>query len=321
MGRIIQVSVIMCVYNEEPYMIEEAVQSVIDQTFQDWELIIVYDNPENLKLKEYLLEWKDERIRFRFNDKNIGAALSRNAGIKMAKGEYIAILDSDDVSERKRLEKEVRYILCKKCDLVCSAYHCIDEKGRYLKAGSPEIDLEKIEKYLPYIDHICHSTVLIRKEVYLESGGYRPFRWGEDYDLWLRLLAKGYSFGYIAEDLLGYRVRSHSITTKKCCDQAVSDYYIRKLYRTYIREKKDIYSVEGYEACLKKYSVENLHSQKIYARSVQLRREARECLENGKYISTVSKYACAVLGSRIYRLNIYNSIRFRLKFWREKVQG
>ncbi len=321
MGGSIQVSVIMCVYNEAPYMVEEAVQSVIGQTFRDWELIIVYDNPKNTKLKEYLLKWKDERIRLHFNVDNIGAALSRNAGMEMAKGKYIAILDSDDISDRKRLEKEMQYMLGQQCDLVCSAYHCIDEEGRYLKAGSREMNLEKLKKYLPFIDHICHSTVLMRKDMCMEVGGYRPFRWGEDYDLWLRLLARGYSFGYVGEDLLGYRVRSHSITTKKCCDQAVSDYYIRKLYKAYVRDRKDSYSAQAYEACLKKYGVENIQNQKGYARSVRLRREARECLESGKYIKTIVKYAYAILGSRIYRLNIYNSIQFRMKFWREKVQG
>lgn len=103
-----KVSVIMPSYNKEEY-IASSIESVINQTFQDFELIII-DDASNDRSVEIIQRYHDKRIRFYQNDKNIGIAQNRNRAIDLAKGSYIALLDADDISTNIRLEKEVEYL-------------------------------------------------------------------------------------------------------------------------------------------------------------------------------------------------------------------
>lgn len=303
------VSVIMPVYNEKEYMIQEAIDSVIHQTFTDWELIIVCDNIDDEEFKQFLLAIQDKRVRLLFNEQHLGEAGSRNRGISSAKGKYIAIFDGDDVCELDRLESEIHYLESQSCDMVCGGRYLIDEQGKELEAFDKEIIGEKLSDYLLYLNCICHSTVFIKKSVLEQLGGYRQYV-AVDYELWLRLKKAGFKIGYLDKKLIRYRVRTNSITGKNSYLQTIDCSYFRKLYRK--NKILNDYDEKAYKKYVGKFLRNKPKAIDHFNRSVQKRKSFTEKMKQRKYISALCEYAGAVLGSRIYRLNIYNSIRFKL---------
>ena len=129
------VSVLMSIYNERIEWIKQSVESILNQTYKDFEFIIVIDNPEmDLECRKYLEKrtYEDARIKLIWNEKNIGLAQSLNKGIKIAKGEYLARMDADDISLSDRLEMELEYLNKTKCDLVSTNKINIDENDNII---------------------------------------------------------------------------------------------------------------------------------------------------------------------------------------------
>ena len=106
----VKVSVCMPVYNTKPEYLREAVESILNQTFKDFEFLILSDSPDNTEIDKIISSYDDKRIKYSKNTKNIGISESRNKLLKTAKGEYIAVFDHDDISLPNRLEKEVEYL-------------------------------------------------------------------------------------------------------------------------------------------------------------------------------------------------------------------
>lgn len=104
------VSVLTPIYNSNPSHLKECIESILNQTFSDFEFIILNDSPENNELDKIVESYKDKRIKYFKNDKNLGISRSRNKLIDLAQGEYIAIFDHDDISLPTRLEKQVRFL-------------------------------------------------------------------------------------------------------------------------------------------------------------------------------------------------------------------
>ncbi len=124
-----------------------------------------------------------------WNKRNIGLAASLNKGIHFARGEYIARMDADDISDVTRLEKEIIYLKRHNFDMVATNKKNIDEDGYLISEDAPiKKDPNKI---LMYGNMIIHSSVLIKKEVLLDLNGYREFVNSEDWDLWLRIVERG----------------------------------------------------------------------------------------------------------------------------------
>ena len=127
------ISVIMSVYNEERKWIEQAVISILEQSYSDLEFIIICDNPDiEDDIKEYLLllERMNQNVIILWNEKNIGLAKSLNRGIEVAKGEYIARMDADDISDGERLRKELDFLIENNYDLVSTNKINIDEESK-----------------------------------------------------------------------------------------------------------------------------------------------------------------------------------------------
>ena len=136
----LMISVIMSTYNETAGELHGSINSILKQSYQDMEFIIINDNPERDDLKEILKSYEnsDARISVIENKKNIGLAASLNAGIKKAKGEYIARMDADDISLPHRLEKELDFLKKNDLDLVSCFVIRMDEDGRELPADAQE---------------------------------------------------------------------------------------------------------------------------------------------------------------------------------------
>jgi len=206
-----KISVIMAVYNTEKYL-DECVISILNQTFENFEFIIIYDisTDNSLKiLRRY--QKKDKRIILINNKKNMGPAGSRNIGIKMAKGKYIAIFDSDDIASENRFRIQYDYLEKNKdVFLVGGAAIKIDEWGKETTLYKPIIMEDKLKKAFLYSCPIHNPTVMFRNE---KIWFYREkFRSAEDYDLLLNLLSKGKRIVNIPNFLIKYREHSQSIT-------------------------------------------------------------------------------------------------------------
>jgi len=212
-----KVSIITVTYNREAY-IREAIDSVLAQTFRDWEMIIVddasTDNTEQI-VKTYIDG--ESRIKYYRNEKNLGIAKTRNRGLKLASGQYIAPLDSDDVwLDINKLQKQVEFLDINKdyCMLGGGIMH-IDEHSQHLKKVLYPVYDSLIRKIILQFNPFPQSTLLYRKEVALACGGYsETYKICDDYDLWLKMGLKS-KFTNIPQVLAGYRVHGGNITKTK----------------------------------------------------------------------------------------------------------
>lgn len=222
-----KVTVLMSVYNEEESVLRESINSILNQTYNNLEIIIVNDNPKNKEIGNILDSIKDSRIIVLKNKENKGLVKSLNFGLKYVTSNYIARMDADDISEKERIEKQMKYLKEGEFDLVGCAIRYIDENGK---------SLHRIEKY-PMKNRdimrrnrwkqcVAHPTFLVKKEVYDQLKGYRNVDCCEDYDFICRCLYSGFKISNNPEVLLNYRIRSTSISSVKMIDQKVRSYYI-----------------------------------------------------------------------------------------------
>lgn len=211
-----KVSVVMAVYNGEKYL-KDAIESILDQTFRDFEFIIVDDGSTDKTLeilKEY--ERKDKRIKIIINKANIGLTKSLNKAIKEAKGEYIARQDDDDISLPERLKKQVEFLnRNEKIGIVGTFYYEINKKGKIIGKKTFPCSDERLKKTLIKYNPFFHSSVLIRREVFSRVGLYdESFKRAQDYELWFRV-ANFYKLANIPEFLTKRRYLEEMISRKK----------------------------------------------------------------------------------------------------------
>ena len=207
------VSIITPSFNSSKF-IRECVDSVISQTFQDWELLIVDDfSKDNSKDIISELSSQDERIRPFFLEDNIGAAAARNVALKQAKGKYIAFLDSDDIWNEDKLENQISFMNEKDIAFSFTSYQPISEDGKtkYSVIISP-----KKMSYHSYLKNtiIGCLTVIIDKE---KTGDFQMpnIQSSHDMALWLLIMKRGFSAYGLDENLAYYRIVSTSNTSRK----------------------------------------------------------------------------------------------------------
>lgn len=208
-----KVSVIMPVYNGEKYL-KESIESILNQTFSDFEFIIIDDCSTDRSLK-IIEEYNDSRIKLIRNEKNIGTTRSLNFGIGVAVGKYIARMDCDDVSMPERFEKQVLFLQKNRDIGVCGSWvetigDVVGEVWKY------PVSSEEIKAYLLFASCIVHPSVMIRKE---SLGSLRyddDFTNAQDYELWTRMTDSTIMSNF-PEVLLKYRVnkKSQSNPSKK----------------------------------------------------------------------------------------------------------
>ncbi|MFS0879302.1 glycosyl transferase [Bacillus sp. 7586-K] len=207
MHRSPKVSVIMGIYNCEDTL-SESIESIINQTYKDWELIICDDASTDSSYKiacHYAKRYSNKIIVIR-NNENIKLAGTLNKCLSIAAGEYIARQDGDDISLINRLEKQVDFLDNNLHYMVVGTgmipFDDLGENG--IRIGKPEPRKEDIPKNRIFM----HATIMMRREAYMALNGYRVAtrtRRAEDFDLWIRFFAKGYR-GYNLQEAL-YKVR------------------------------------------------------------------------------------------------------------------
>lgn len=210
------VSVALSVYNAEPYL-AAAIESILNQTFKDFEFIIIDDGStdDSLKtLQKYAAQ--DQRIRLTSRE-NRGIPQTRNEILAQSQGEFIAVMDADDIALPDRLAQQVEF-LTQHPNVVCvgGGFEMIDEKGRYLTSLTVPTDDATIQK-LALAGHcsICHPTAMIRRTALQQVSGYdEAFRQTLDLDLWLRLGEIG-QLANLPQPLLRYRLHAQSVSGQR----------------------------------------------------------------------------------------------------------
>lgn len=191
-----KISVVMSVYNGEDYL-AEAVESILAQSYPDFEFIIVNDGSTD-STGDLLEQFRDHRVRVVQLAQNIGAAAALNLAVRKARGSWIAVQDAGDLSMPERLEKQEQYLrLYPHIAALFTLIECLPGKSR-----SSELELRAVEKLYNsvrtreqlyanrfYALHLCHGSALFSKKLFHLAGGYNPqYRIAYDYDLWVRLL-------------------------------------------------------------------------------------------------------------------------------------
>jgi glycosyltransferase involved in cell wall biosynthesis len=248
-----KISVIMSTYNEPIKWLKESIDSILNQTFGDFEFIIINDNPKRKDLQVELEKYqkKDKRIKFIKNKKNLGLTKSLNQGLKMAKGKYIARMDADDISLNTRFEIQHNY-LEKQSDifLVGSGATFIDEKGNFLLKNIPPITHKKIIERFKIKNCLLHPTIMMRNEEKLK---YREkLLYVEDYDFYLNLATKGKKLFTMNKILLKCRISKNSIRHKKAFHQKLFAEKAREFYFQRLSSGKDSYNQFSKTSILKK---------------------------------------------------------------------
>ncbi len=223
------VSVIMPCYNMERF-ITDTINSVIHQSFADWELLIVDDasTDKTVAIVKSLAE-QDDRIKFSVNPQHAGIAPTRNHCIEKSKGRFFAFLDADDRWHPDKLQRQLQFMLEHHTAFSYSSYDLIDEEGKPLgKTIKTAGDLD----YKAYLRNtiIGCSTVMIDTEK-VGTVVVPDFRTSEDTATWLNILRQGFKAYAIEEPLTSYRIRNHSASSNKM--KAASD-----LWKVYRRQEK-----------------------------------------------------------------------------------
>jgi glycosyltransferase involved in cell wall biosynthesis len=234
-----KVSVVMAVYNADRFL-EKSISSILRQQMSDWELVIV-DDCSNDRSGEIIdcYASTDARIRVLKNDSNCGPCNSRNRALQIARGQYIAVLDSDDVSLPARLSTQAAYLdNHPEISLVGCGAIKIDEHGARLGRHVPIANWRRLGNKLTRRNRLYHSTVMFRNAGYL----YRDkLSSAEDYDLYLRMLSDGRRIAAIAKPLVEYRILRDGISGKYSGRQKLLAETALSFYRQRIESGSDAY--------------------------------------------------------------------------------
>jgi glycosyltransferase involved in cell wall biosynthesis len=193
------------------------VQSVLKQSFSDFEFIIIDDGStdrSNQMLQDYAR--KDNRVRL-ISRPNKGLTPSLNEGLKLARGEFVARMDADDVAAPDRLKVQVEYLRAhSEVSVLGGAYELIDDAGRMLTTIVPPTDDATLQEHaLSGRTPICHPLAMMRRDAVEKVGGYdEEFAVAQDLDLWLKLGEVG-TLACVPDVLLRYRQHEDSVSEKK----------------------------------------------------------------------------------------------------------
>lgn len=208
-----KVTVLMSVYNGEKYL-REAIDSIINQTFKDFEFLIINDGSTDNTAK-ILKSYKDPRIKIITNKKNIGLTKSLNNGLRIAKGEYIARMDHDDISALTRLTEQTMFLdQHSNIAVLGTNFQIIDSSGKVKTGAVIENHLSsiRIEWELYWNNPIVHSSVMFRTTIVKSYGGYPKEKYCQDYALWLQMFTN-IKMAIIKQPLFFLRKHGKNVST------------------------------------------------------------------------------------------------------------
>lgn len=203
-------SVLMSIYkNEKPEYLKQALDSILNQTLLADEILIVKDGLLTPELDKTLDEYaaKNKIIKFLEYEKNRGLGLALRDGVLACKNELIARMDTDDIAKPDRFQKQIRYLNKNPQIALLGTWvtEFSDNESKPDTATKLPCTHEEIRKFSKKRNPFRHMTVILKKSAVIDSGNYRDFLWCEDYDLWVRMLQKGYKAANMPEYLVNVR--------------------------------------------------------------------------------------------------------------------
>ncbi len=242
-----KISVIMSVYNGEDYL-TEAIDSVLNQTFKDFELIIIDDCSTDSTaeiLNQYACE--DDRVKVYTNETNLRLPSSLNKALSLSKGEYVARMDADDICLPNRLEKQYEFMK-NNPNVALSSCRFMTVKNGVVASGGcgGRNDNDSIKALLLVTNPILHPGIIAKAEVIKELGYDKDFTCTEDMELWTRFVMAGYEVEILPEYLMIYRLHDKQITETTLAKQhkeviAVQKKYFEKLLEVMTKEQEEFY--------------------------------------------------------------------------------
>lgn len=284
----------MSVYNEPEQILRAAVESILNQTFRDFEFIIILDSPENKTNSRILSEYsdKDGRIRLLINEKNEGLTFSLNRALRHAEGKYIARMDADDISLPFRLESQKEFLEKNDLDFIGGYVQTISQEGNIMKSCiKVPVENGSIQKRMLINNCVFHPSWFLKKDIFDDIGAYDT-KYVEDYEFILKAMKKGYIFGNIPKVILQYRMSSDSISRSSLLIQYLR---MRWLQKTYSGRIKNDMPMEEY---VNKYYSEK-KAEKFSSSNRDLT-SALQDLHEKKYISALKKIIHAFFNSKLY---------------------
>lgn len=293
------VTVVMPVYREKEDQLRIAIESIINQTLQDFRFIIVLDDPDNFQLKEVIESYakKDSRISLYVNEKNSGCPFSKDRGIRLATTEYIAIMDADDISKPNRLEEQLHKIQNENLDIVAACVRVISDEGVPLyNMDNLPMEHNDIVKKMRVNNCMPHPTWFLRKSAYMELGGYTDMQGCEDYDFLIRAILGGYKLGVLKDILLDYRLSSKSVSRNNLYKQYLMMQYLQDKYYTHR------YNYESYDDLYRqKYSDQRAEK---YAKAALYFENAVAQKSRHQYFRMTGSLFLMVLSSKDYCMKV-----------------
>lgn len=265
MDREPKITVIMSVFNGSEFL-AESIQSILDQTFKEFEFIIVDDGSTDNSLDIIRsFESADSRIKV-ISKLNEGLAKSLNTAISISKGEYIARMDADDISYKNRLEKQYEFMQKNKSiDLCGCSMDIIDELGNVTSEKIQTSNNHEIHKKRFFQSPILHITFFGKKLFFLKNNGYREeFKYAQDYDLVMRGIDSGAKICNIKHKLVQYRDYQKKIEPKKFIQQFRMTELIVKLSREREQFGKEVSSLDSKILSIFKVNNFNIFITKIF---------------------------------------------------------
>jgi len=300
----IKISVVMSVFNSKDFLVE-AIESVLSQTFKDFEFIIINDcstdNSLNI-IKEYMK--KDKRIVLINNSKNIGLTKSLNKGLGIAKGKYIARMDADDISLFERFEKQYDFLeKNKNIFLVGSGTIEIDNNGRkirkFYRIKNPFLLRLRLQKK----NCIYHPSIIFRN---FKDIKYREkFVYSQDYDFFLLILSINRKVSNLKESLIKYRINPNAISWNKFIQQKMFAEKAREFYFQRKRFGKDEYQSFDEKEIL---NLKNISKRVLLEKDLLV---AKKMNDSKKFILLFKEY-CNKYG--FFNRHLLSYIRFILQF-------
>lgn len=291
-----KVSVLMSVYKETEELITKAVDSILNQTYKNLELIIVLDNPDNREARLLLERYKknDDRVNLIVNAVNVGLAKSLNRALKYSTGDLIARMDSDDYSYPRRIEIQVGWLLEKKLDLIGGFFRTIDEEGKELFCyRNLPVEEKKVKKKIWNTNCVPHPVWLGRKEMFIKLSGYNDIPYSEDYDFLLRATKQSFRLGNVGELIFDYRITKNSISRNHLLEQYLVSRYLVSCYK-----KRKKVSVGEIDILLKRCCTD--YEKQRYASANGFFNESLSYLRAGKLFQTVRFSTKAFFSSKYF---------------------
>lgn len=234
----VKLSVVMSIYKEPVEWMRQSIDSILNQTFTDFEFVIVNDNPIRSENRDILDEYskKDFRIIVLSNDENIGLTKSLNKGLRISKGKYIARMDADDISMPERFQKQIDFLDANSnVGVLGTAVNYFGKKKGIFLYPEHQSDV-----FLFLNSCFAHPSIMGRSEIIKKFSYDESFVVAQDYDLWERMYANEVVFANLSEPLLKYRVSGVQISTSRLKQQLSSAAAIRKRALLYYLQKENI---------------------------------------------------------------------------------